>query len=641
MLEKLRFPIGAKLILIVTILLLVSLGLITSLVAMFVSSDILKTAKKNNFEINEMSAQTTENELLSIKANTSVLLNNLSVLYSQKNNNTEVQHWNYFFSANSDIAGIVLRTENESRQNTSGSVFINEQFLTANNLAGTMFDNFIINYKGMLDRSLLGDTLVFNATPYFNDTAILAMSFTLQPFSSAVVFFSSLSITEAFGTGANSTTVINTSGDILISSDIEKITKGANVSDDIFVRYTLKSEDNILDEHYKDESGNSFIGNAHKLEDSNVVVFTTIGENIFFEGIQATTRRNIYLSLLVWFLSILFIWFFSKTISNPLVELQDAAASIEIGEYHLNLKNNNMDETGVLTQAVSGMSNVLANFEKFTNKVIARLARLGTLETGGASKQATIFFSDIRSFTAISEKLTPEEVVEFLNQYMERMVACVILTGGAIDKFIGDAVMAHWGAVETSGSAEKDALNGVRASLMMRASLYSFNKGRGTSEKDPIIKIGCGLNTGTVVAGQIGSQERVVFTVIGDTVSFADRTETFNKVFGTQILITENTYKLVWKYLTAKEMGEVTEDGKKVKIYAVINMKDEEQLTLMMADLEKVPGIDMALSRLCVGPQGPKTIEELRTLLDIEAPDLKDTNLDEEEKKYSVGNEEK
>ena len=218
---------------------------------------------------------------------------------------------------------------------------------------------------------------------------------------------------------------------------------------------------------------------------------------------------------------------------------------------------------------------------------------------------------------------------------MDCMVSCVILTGGVIDKFIGDAIMAHWGALESSGDEKADAFCGVRAALMMRASLYCFNRSRG-GVQNPIIRIGCGLNSGRVVAGQIGSDERVVFTVIGEAVSFADRTETFNKPFGTEILMTEHTWRLVKEYVIAEEMGRVTEGGEAVKIFAVINIKDGPEADRLLEDLKKIPKINPELCKKCVGPEGPHNIDELRALLGIPAPDLSNLNLDEEEKKYSV-----
>jgi adenylate cyclase len=284
------------------------------------------------------------------------------------------------------------------------------------------------------------------------------------------------------------------------------------------------------------------------------------------------------------------------------------------------------------------MSHVLENFEVFTNKEIARLARQGKLSTGGSVKEATIFLSDIRAFTAISEKLQPDDVVKFLNEYMDRMVSCILMTGGTIDKFIGDAIMAHWGAVTSAGSAEQDAFAGVCAALMMRASLANYNQGRGGKDK-PVIKIGSALNSGNVVAGQIGSNERVVFTVIGDAVSFADRTETFNKPFGTEILITENTYKLVGKYLITEEMGEVTEKGKRVKIFAVVNVAGKELGDTLLTNLSRMRNTDIEICRRYLGSQGPKTYADVRRLIGIDAPNLSALNLDEEEKKYSVNSE--
>jgi adenylate cyclase len=281
------------------------------------------------------------------------------------------------------------------------------------------------------------------------------------------------------------------------------------------------------------------------------------------------------------------------------------------------------------------MSHGLGNFERFTNKSLARLALSGKLTPGGTSKTATIFFSDIRSFTEISEKMDPGDVVEFINAYMERMVACVFLTGGTIDKFIGDALMVHWGAVESNGSPEADALAAVKSALLMRASLRSFNKTR-EGEKKPAIKIGFGINSGLVVAGQIGTDEHMEYTVIGDTVSFADRTETFNKPFGTEILITENTWKLCGSRLITSEMPSVTEKGKKVRMFAVINMSGSKEAEDLLLSSEKIPKIIPAMARQCIGEEGPKTLEAVRKMLNIPAPDLTKVNTDEDEKKYQV-----
>jgi adenylate cyclase len=169
---------------------------------------------------------------------------------------------------------------------------------------------------------------------------------------------------------------------------------------------------------------------------------------------------------------------------------------------------------------------------------------------------------------------------------------------------------------------------------MMRAALACFNQGRGSRRK-PVIKIGCGLNSGSVVAGQIGSSEHLEFTIIGDAVSLADRTETFNKPFGTEILITENTWRLAGDHIITEEMPPVIEKGRKIRMFAVVNIRGEGAEALL-ADLGRVPKTDPAVCRRVIGSEGPGTLAELRRLLDIPAPDLSMVNTGEEEKKYKV-----
>jgi adenylate cyclase len=271
------------------------------------------------------------------------------------------------------------------------------------------------------------------------------------------------------------------------------------------------------------------------------------------------------------------------------------------------------------------MGKALAIFGRFTNKEIAVAAMRGEIKPGGLPKHATIFFSDIRSFTEKSENFTrafgdeaPGMIIRWLNAYFTRMVECVAKTGGVVDKFIGDAVMAHWGTAYTAGSPGKDAFNCVKAALLMRNALVEMNKNRKANDPaNPSIRIGCGINTGMVVAGQIGSDERMEYTVIGDPVNLASRTEALNKPLGTDILITEGTWALIGKHLITEEMPPVKVKGKKdpVRIFAVINF---------------APGAK--------GPYaGPQTLADLRTLLDIRPPDLSRVDLDAEEKKYELG----
>jgi adenylate cyclase len=253
---------------------------------------------------------------------------------------------------------------------------------------------------------------------------------------------------------------------------------------------------------------------------------------------------------------------------------------------------------------------VKETFGKFVNREVAERALKGELALGGTRRTATIFFCDIRSFAALSEKFPPEDVVEFLNAYFTRMVTCIEATGGVVDKFIGDAIMAVWGAIVSTGSPRDDALQAIRSALMMRNALIEYNETRG-SENRPRIGIGCGLNTGPCVVGQIGSPQRMEYTAIGDTVNLASRIEALNKPFGTDILVSQNTYELIQDAVIATKMPAIKVKGKTaaLSIYALINLKD-------------------------AGTE-PQDIAALRGLLGIPKPEGC-LEVNEEEKKYEI-----
>ncbi len=143
------------------------------------------------------------------------------------------------------------------------------------------------------------------------------------------------------------------------------------------------------------------------------------------------------------------------------------------------------------------------------------------LSLGGRSCSGTILFSDVVGFTRMSELLEPEEVVSLMNRYFDRMVPCIQKTGGAIDKYMGDAIMAFWGI---PFGEEASAMGGAESALTMQAAIAGFNSIQ-VEEGLPSVGMGIGLNSGPVVAGNIGSRDRTEYTVLGDTVNTAQRIE--------------------------------------------------------------------------------------------------------------------
>ena len=342
------------------------------------------------------------------------------------------------------------------------------------------------------------------------------------------------------------------------------------------------------------------------------LVYYFVGQDlkITVEGINATVRSYLYLTVAVLFLSIVIIWLFSKSISSSLKILADAAQKIEGGVFDLDLEPKGRDEIGYLTSCFQKMSGALGFFGRFSNREVAIKSMRGEIKPGGLSKQGTVFFSSIRGFTEKLENFNdkfgreaPDRIVLWLNDYLTRMVECVEKTNGLVDKFIGDTVMAHWGTASSAGSPAKDAFNCVKTALMMRKALVIMNKTRRANDSgNPPVSVGCGINSGVVTAGQIGCGLRVEYTVIGDSVNLASGIESLNKPLGTDILISEDTWKLVKYFFITEEMPPLTVKGKEkpVRIFAVVN-------------------------HISV-TSGPKTLAEVRELLGIRPLDQADSD---------------
>jgi len=612
---------------IITLIVLISLGSITALVSWLVREDLQMTAEDNNLETNRRGALETENTLAKMRSDALILIHN--IISIGKRPDLARDNAAYFFRQNPLIAAFLFTNSREAE--LSGEEFlVNEQFFLSQGIDRSLAGAFVEKNRTAVRRSAAGETIVMNATPHFG-YHLLAM-FLPGETGGIMVLFSPENLNTSFGSGLNQSWMINNSGDILIHADYELVQNAANVSEYAFIREiqgnSKRSEQLLIDTNFgvmrknekNPETVRQFMAYT-KLSTGGCIVITSIEYNKVFEGIDATTRRNIYLTIAVLSFSIMLIWFFSKSISAPLKELAAAARKIEGGMFEVELQPKGLDEIGILTASFRKMSFALNIFGRFTNKEIAIKAMRGQIKPGGLPKHGTILFSDIRGFTEKSETFTKvfgndasDKIVNWLNNYFSKMVECVEKTNGIIDKFIGDAVMAHWGTAYTSGKPELDALNCVMAALMMRQALYEMNKERGKDDPaNPTIHIGCGINTGIVTAGQLGSERRMEYTVIGDPVNLASRIESLNKPLGTDILISEDTYNLVKERIITEEMPSVTVKGKEkpVRVFAVIDL----------ADIDK----------------GPKTLADLRGFLGIEAPDITSVDVNADEKKYKFG----
>jgi adenylate cyclase len=226
--------------------------------------------------------------------------------------------------------------------------------------------------------------------------------------------------------------------------------------------------------------------------------------------------------------------------------------------------------TMVVMEDISGEKRVRATMARYMDPALAdQLVRADEDILGGRSVEASVLFSDVRSFTSLAEELGPQATVTLLNDYFTIMVECIQEQGGMLDKFIGDAIMAAFGLPVAHGD---DADRAVQSAISMISSLFEWNKERMQDGRRPI-DMGIGINTGTVVAGNIGSPKRMDFTMIGDGVNLASRLESACKQYSARILISEYTLGQLNGVYRTRQVDHVVVKGKTqpVAVYEVLD----------------------------------------------------------------------
>lgn len=303
-------------------------------------------------------------------------------------------------------------------------------------------------------------------------------------------------------------------------------------------------------------------------------ILIIVPEDIVLKGIKESFFEGLFISVFMLLLFIIILKIFLNSISLPITKLtKDIERLVDLDLKHSIDNNSNIYEIKVAQDALIALKIGLNSFSKYvpSNLVKILVKSKKEIKLGGEEKQLAIMFSDIESFTSISEEISNQDLTKYLSQYFHLMQEIISRNEGTIDKYIGDAVMAFWGAPLDIKSPIHKA---VLSALEIQKDLELFNatlfKNFGFSFKTRI-----GIHYGKTIVGNIGSSKRMNYTIIGDSVNVAARLENINKVYQTKIIVSSTVYEAIKDDFECKYLDSIELKGKTIatKIYEVKTLK--------------------------------------------------------------------
>ncbi len=323
-------------------------------------------------------------------------------------------------------------------------------------------------------------------------------------------------------------------------------------------------------------------------------IFVTQERQVFFASIDRITWEAALTGAISVAAVIILVIIFSRLLTMPLSQVARAMSDIvKTGDLGRRVEIRYMDEVGELGDSFNSMTGALEQaygeiknyalqaaiaqkremkirnvFQKYVpNQVIEQFFRAPESMLAGEERTLAVLFSDIRGFTEMSERMQSSQIVESLNRYFERMVDAIMRNQGLVDKYIGDAIMAFFGAPAVD---EDSAYHSVLAGLDMVDELEGFNDWQRAHER-PVMHNGIGINYGKVTIGNIGTERKMDYTVVGDMVNVASRLEGLTKFYDERVLISESIYRYIRDRLPCRQIDRVQVKGRHrgLAVYAV------------------------------------------------------------------------
>jgi class 3 adenylate cyclase len=338
----------------------------------------------------------------------------------------------------------------------------------------------------------------------------------------------------------------------------------------------------ILVQSYNDPAGGEIIDFAVPLDFSNVRVgalYLGFSDRSIRQTIARARGQTLWITGVMIVGGVLGAVVLAILLTRPLLKLAEGTKAVAAGNFDVVLPIASRDEIGDLTESFNDMAKNLKDKEKIKHAFSSYVARQvvdeilknpdGIMLTG-ERRDVTVIFCDLRGFTPLAEKLPPEEVVSALNEFYSLMIDTTIRNDGSINKFLGDAVMAIFGAPVHYAD---HSLRAIKTAVAMQAQVAELSERRVRAGKAPIA-IGIGVSAGEAVAGTVGTESQMEYTVIGDRVNLAARLESNAKPG--QILISQETYDHVADHVKARCLGPMSVKGKEeeVTVFEILGLAD-------------------------------------------------------------------
>jgi len=313
-----------------------------------------------------------------------------------------------------------------------------------------------------------------------------------------------------------------------------------------------------------------FFSNFPKSSERDWRVMVIIPQKVIMGEILSTMYETIVISIVILIAFIVVVFYISKKLSEPIIRIANQIKSIESLRLNIAIDDNSkVEEIHRVQSSLKSLQIALSSFMKYLPvDVIRQLLAMGQeAKVDGEVRELAIMFTDIENFTTISESMSPKEVALQLSEYFEVVNRAIKQNSGTIDKYIGDAVLAFWGAPEI---VIEPCHKAIESALKIQEFTNELNQ-KWEKEGKEVFKTRIGIHYGKTLVGNIGSNERLNYTVIGDSVNIASRLEGINKEYGTYIMFSQKVYERIKDHYSTRYVDTLSLKGKTktTKLYTV------------------------------------------------------------------------